>query len=101
MTRRSPIFLIFFEFFIMFSKTDRFHHGGRPWLGFESCQSVVDSVMKCLPVKLKSIFSENNRQAMEDPQFKFQPVPPESAEGGLNGRSSYKGRKCMLFGDRP
>ena len=86
MTRRSPIFLIFFEFFTVFSKTDGFRHAGRPWLGFEPCQSVVDSVMKCLPVKLKSIFGKNNRQAMEDPQFKFQSVPAESAEGGLNCR---------------
>ena len=82
MTRRSPIF---FEFFTVFSKTDRFRCGGRPWLGFEPCKSVVDSVMKCLPVKLKRIFSENNSQAMEDPQFKFQPVLAESAEGCLNG----------------
>ena len=86
MTRRSPIFLIFFEFFTVFSKTGRFRRGGRPWLGFEPCKSVVDSVMECLPVKLKSIFSENNGQAMEDPQFKFQPVPAESAEGGPNCR---------------
>ena len=86
MTRRSPIFLILFEFFTVFSKTGRFRRGGRPWLGFEECQSVVDSVMKCLPVKLKMNFSENNGQAMEDPQFKFQPVPAESAKGGLNGR---------------
>ena len=70
----------------MFSKTGRFRRGGRPWLGFEACQSVVDSVMKCLPVKLKSIFGKNNGQAMEDPQFKFQPVAAESAEGGLNCR---------------
>ena len=70
----------------MFSKTSRFGLGGRPWLGFEACQSVVDSVMKWLPVKLKSIFGKNNGQAMEDPQFKFQPVPAESAEGGLNCR---------------
>ena len=68
---------------------------------FEACQSVVDSVMKCLPVKLKSIFGKNNGQAMEDPQFKFQPVPTESAEGGLNCRSSYEGWKCMLSGDHP
>ena len=86
MTRRSPIFLIFFEFFTVFSKTGRFRRGDRPWLGFEPCKSVVDSMMKCLPVKLKSIFSENNGQAMEDRQFKFQPVPAESAEGGQNGR---------------
>ena len=71
---------------MVFSKTGRFRRGGRPWLGFESCQSVVDSLMKCLPVKLKMIFSENNGQAMEDPQFKFQPVPAESAEGGPNCR---------------
>ena len=32
----------------------------------------------------KKHFSENNGQAMEDPQFKFQPVPAESAEGGPN-----------------
>ena len=70
----------------MFSKTGRFHCGGRPSLGFEPCHSVVDSVMKCLPVKIKSIFSENNGQAMEDPQFEFQPVPAESAEGGPNCR---------------
>ena len=70
----------------MFSKTDRFGLDGRPWLGFEPCQSVVDSVMKCLPVKLKSIFGKNNGQAMEDAQFKFQPVRAESAEGGLNCR---------------
>ena len=86
MTRRSPIFLFFFEFFTVFSKSGRFRHGGRPWLGFEACQSVVDSVMKCLPVKLKSIFGKNNGQAMEDPRFKFQSVPAESAEGGLNYR---------------
>ena len=86
MTRRSPIFLIFFEFFTVFSKTGRFRRGGRPWLGFESCQSVVESLMKCLRVKVKSIFSENNGQAMEDPQFKFQPVPAESTEGGPNCR---------------
>ena len=86
MTRRSPICLNSFEFFTVFSKTGRFRRGGRPWLGFEPCKSVVDSVMKCLPMKIKSIFSENNGQAMEDPQFKFQPVPAESAEGGLNGR---------------
>ena len=84
MTRRYPIFFDFFEFFTVFSKTGRFRRGCRPWLGFELCKSVVDSVMKCLPVKIKSIFSENNGQAMEDPQFKFQPVPTESAEGGLN-----------------
>ena len=77
---------MFFEFFTVFSKTGRFCRGDRPWLGFEPCKSVVDSVMKVLPVRLKSIFSENNGQAMEDPQFKFQPVPPESAEGDLNGR---------------
>ena len=71
---------------MVFSKTGKFCHGGRPWLGFEPCKSVVDSVMKCLPVKLKSIFSENNEQAMEDPQFKFQPVLAESAEGGPNCR---------------
>ena len=76
--------MIFFEFFTVFSKTGRFRRGGRPWLGFEPWKYVVDSVMKCLPVKLKMIFSENNGQAMEDPQFKFQPVPAESAEGGLN-----------------
>ena len=71
---------------MVFSKTGRFHRGGPPWLGFESCKFVVDSVMKCLPMKLKRIFSENNEQAMEDPQFKFKPVPAESAEGGLNCR---------------
>ena len=70
----------------MFSKTGRFHRGGRPWLGFEACQSVVDSEMKCLPVKLKRIFSENNGQAMEDLRFKFRPVPAESAKAGLNCR---------------
>ena len=70
----------------MFPTTGRFRHGGRPWLGFEPCKFVVGSVMKCLPMKLKSIFSENNGQAMEDPQFKFQPVPAESAEGGVNCR---------------
>ena len=86
MTRRSPIFLMFFEFFTVFPKTGRFRRGGRPWLGFQSCQSVVDSLMKCLPVKLKMIFGKNNGQAMEDPQFKFQPVPAESAEGGPNCR---------------
>ena len=86
MTRWSPIFLIFFEFFTVFSRTGRFRRGDRPWLGFEPCKSVVDYVMKCLPVKLKSIFSENNGQAMEDPQFKFRPVPAESAEGSLNCR---------------
>ena len=84
--QRSPIFLIFFEFFTVFSKTDGFRHAGRPWLGFGPCKSVVDSLMKCLPVKLKMIFGKNNGQTMEDPQFKFQPVPTESAEGGLNGR---------------
>ena len=76
--------MIFFEFFTVFSKTGQFRRGGRPWLGFEACQSIVDSVMKCLPVKLKGIFGKNNGQAMEDPQFKFQPVPAESAEGVLN-----------------
>ena len=86
MTRRSLIFFVFFEFFTVFSKTSRFRRGGCPWLGFEACQSVVDSVMKCLPVKLKSIFGKNNGQAMEDPQFKFQLVLAESVEGGLNGR---------------
>jgi hypothetical protein len=70
----------------VFSKTGRFRHGGRPWLGVESCKAVVDYLMKCLPVKLKMIFSKNNGQAMEDPQFKFQLVPAESAEGCLNGR---------------
>ena len=75
-----------FEFFTVFSKTARFRRGDRPWLGFEPCKSVVDSVMKCLPVKLKSIFSENNGQAMEDPQFKFKLVPAKLAEGGLNCR---------------
>ena len=85
MTRRSPIFLIFFEFITVFSKTGRFRRGGRPWLGFDPCQSIVDSVMECLPVKLKSIFGKNNGQAMEGPQFKFQPVLAESAEGGMNG----------------
>ena len=86
MTRRSPIVLIYFEFFTVFSKTGRFRRSDRPWLGFEPCKSVVDSVMKCLHVKIKSIFSENNGQAMEDPQIKFQPVPAESAEGGPNCR---------------
>jgi hypothetical protein len=43
-------------------------------------------MMKCLPVKLKMIFGKNNGQAMEDPQFKFQPVLAESADGCLNGR---------------
>ena len=79
-------FFDFFEFFTVFSKIDRFHRGGRPWLGFGPCKSVVDSVMKCLPMKLKRIFSENNGQAMEDPQFKCKPVPTESAEGGPNCR---------------
>ena len=64
-------FLFFFEFFTLFSKTGRFRRGSRPWLGFESCQFVVDSLTKCLPVKLKMIFGKNNGQAMEDPQFKF------------------------------
>ena len=71
---------------MVFSKTGRFHRDGRPWIGFEPCESVVNSVMKCLPVKLKMIFSENKGQAMEDPQFKFQPVPAESTEGGPNCR---------------
>ena len=70
----------------MFSKTSRFRRGGRLWLRLESCKDVGDSLMKCLPVKLKMIFGKNNGQAMEDPQFKFQPVPAESADGGLNGR---------------
>ena len=69
--RGLPFFFDFFEFFTVFSKTGQFRRGDRPWLGFEPCKSVVDSVMECLPVKLKSIFSENNGQAMEDPQFKF------------------------------
>ena len=86
MTRRSLIFLVFFDFFTMFSKTRRFRRGGRPCLGVESCKVVVDYLMKCLPVKLKMIFGKNNGQAMEDPQFKFQPVPAESAEGGPNCR---------------
>ena len=81
----------------MFSKTGRFRRGGRPWLGFESCQSIVDSFMKCLPVKLKMIFGKNNGQAMEDPQFKFQPVPAESAEGGLiAGVAIRVGNACFL-----
>ena len=97
MTRRSPILLLFFEIFTVFSKTGRFRCGGRPWLGFESCKSVVDSMMKCLPVKLKSIFGKNNGQAIKDPQFKFQPVPAESAEGGLNCWEYLRGSGMHAF----
>ena len=79
MTRRSPIFLIFLNFLQCFQKPADFVAAAVRGLGFEPCKSVVDSVMECLPVKIKSIFSENNGQAMEDPQFKFQPVPAESA----------------------
>ena len=51
-------FFIFFEFFMVFTKSDRFRRGGFPWLGFEPCKSVVDFVVKCLPVKLKGFFEK-------------------------------------------
>jgi hypothetical protein len=63
----------------------------------ESCKAVVDCLMKCLPVKLKMIFSKNNGQAMEHPQFKFQSVPAESADGCLNGREWLRGSEMHDF----
>ena len=45
----------------------------------------------------KKDFSENNGQAMEDPEFKFQPVPAELAEGCLNGREYLRGSEKHDF----
>ena len=67
MWREGLPFFWFFWIFYGVLKNRPICRGGRPWLGFEPWKSVVDSVMKCLPMKLKSIFSENNGQAMEDP----------------------------------
>ena len=81
----------------MFSKTGRFRRGGRPWLGFGSGQSAVPCLLKCLLVELEMIFGKNNGQAMEDPQFKFQPVRAKSAEGGLNCREQLQGSEMHAF----
>ena len=52
-------------------------------LGVKICCRFCDEMPTC---EAKNNFGKNNGQAMEDPQFKFQPVPAESAEGGLNCR---------------
>ena len=78
--RRFPNFLIFFEFFMPVSKCGQ--NGGldRSQLVVESWNFFDVSLIKQILMYLKMIFRKNKQQTMRQPQFKFDPLPTESAE---------------------
>ena len=74
-----PIFFIFFEFFMPVSKCGQ--HGGlnNSQLVVESWKSFDVSLIKQILMYLEMIFGKNKDQTMRQLQFKFDPLPTESA----------------------
>ena len=75
-----PFFLNFFEFFMPVSKCVQ--NGGldRSQLLVESWKTFDVSLIKQILMYLEMIFGKNKQQTMRQLQFKFDPLPAESAE---------------------
>ena len=78
--RRFPNFLNFFEFFMPVSKCGQ--NGGLDhyYLVVESWMFFGVSLIKQILMYLEMIFEKNKEQTTRQLQFKFDPLPPESAE---------------------
>ena len=74
-----PIFLFFFEFFMPVSECGQ--NGGldHSQLVVESWNFFGVSLIKQILMYLEMIFGKNKQQTMRQLQFKFDPLPPESA----------------------
>ena len=72
-------FFLFFEFFMPVSKCDQ--NGGldRSQLVVESWKTFDISLIKQILMYLEMIFGKNKEQTMRQLQFKFDPLPTESA----------------------
>ena len=78
--RRFSVFLIFFEFLMPVSKCGQNDGHDRLQLGVESCKTFGVSLIKQILMYLEMIFGKNKEQTMRQLQFKFDPLPTESAE---------------------
>ena len=77
--RRFSNFLIFFEFFMPVSKFSQNGGHGRSQLVVEYWKSFGVSLIKQILMYLEMIFGKNKEQTMRQLQFKFDPLPTESA----------------------
>ena len=75
-----PIFFYFFEFFMPVSKCDQNGWLDRSQLVVESWKTFDVSLIKQILMYLEMIFGKNKEQTMRQLQFKFDPLPIESAE---------------------
>ena len=73
-------FFIFFEFLMLDSKHGQNGGRARYQLEVESCKTIIVSLIKSHAVYLKMIFVKNLEQITKHLQFKFDRVPPKSAE---------------------
>ena len=78
--RRFPNFLIFFEFFMPVSKCGQNGGNDCSQLVVESWKFFGVSLIKQVVMYLEMIFKKNKQQTMRQLQFKFDPLPSESAE---------------------
>ena len=78
--RRFPNFLIFFEFFMPVSKCGQNGGNDRSQLVVESWNFFGVSLIKQVIMYQEMIFGKNKQQTMRQTQFKFDPLPAESAE---------------------
>ena len=78
--RRFSNFQIFFEFFMPVSKCGQNGGNDRSQLVVESWNFFGVSLIKQILMYLEMIFGKNKQQTMRQLQFKFDPLPTESAE---------------------
>ena len=74
-----PIFCFFFEFFMPVSKCGQNSGNDRSQLVVESWNFFGVSLIKQILMYLEIIFGKNKQQTMRQLQFKFDPLPTESA----------------------
>ena len=75
----SFIYVIFFDLLVLDSKCGQNGGHERLYLCVESCKTFCGSVKKQVVVNLKIIFSKSQEQTIQHLQFKFDPLPAESA----------------------
>ena len=78
--RRFSNFLIFFEFFMPVSKCGQNGGLNRSKLVVEYWKTFDVSLIKLILMYLEMIFGKNKEQTMRQLQFKFDPLPTESAK---------------------
>ena len=74
-----PIFRFFFEFFMPVSKCGQNGGNDRSQLVVKSWNFFGVSLIKQILMYLEMIFEKNKQQTMRQLQFKFDPLPTESA----------------------